>query len=393
MNKGLNILIVGEYRDALSQLEILLNPVQELVCRSVVVSFSSIRQVLQRADQQEEATDVVIIRLSENPEALLEPLKHRNFRNIKILVQGPMDNVRLMRTAMQAGVYDYLGEEGSDAELMRALQGIFQEKLRLPKGRLTAVIPMSGGVGGSFIAANLACVMAENNAKSLLLDMDLMRGSTLQMLDLKSTYGLEDVFEQLDSLDFAALEGLLTRHENGLSVLAANHMNLLTGEKPGAEQLLHLLGLLKDYAREVVVDLPMTPVSVSSVILQQADVVCLVVQQEMVVLRNALYWMDLSEKEWGIPRDRFMIVVNSYSKGLDIDLDDIRKILGTENIVGIPHDYIKVTHSINAGLPITQHAPNASVAKAIVNLHTHFNPVTETVSGIKKLASKLFRRA
>ena len=393
MNNGLNILIAGEYRENLSQLEILLNPVQELLCRSVVVSPSSIKQVLQRADQQEQATDVVIIRLEEPSEALLAPLKHMDFRNIKILVQGAMDNVQLMRTAMQVGVYDYLSKDGSDAELMKALQNIYHEKLRLPKGRLTAVIPMSGGVGGSFIASNLACVMAENKIKTLLLDMDLMRGSILQMLDLKSTYGLEDVFEQLDSLDFAALEGLLTRHENGLNVLAVNHMNLLTGEKPEAEQLLQLLSLLRGFAREVVVDQPMTPVSVSSVVLQQADIVCLVVQQEMIVLRNALYWMDLAEKEWGIPRDRFMIVVNSYSKGLDIDLDDIGKILGTDNIVDIPHDYIKVTHSINAGLPIIQHAPTASVAKAIVDLHTHFNPVSETLSGIKKLASKFFRRA
>ena len=390
MDNGLNILLLGERTEDLSSLELVLAPVREVTCRTLAISPSSINQVLQRADTHEAGTDVAIIRLGEHPHEILKSLKFLSLKRLRILVIGPQDDISLMRVAMQVGAYDYLGDPVADADLLKALEVIFNDQKRLPKGRLTAVIPVSGGVGGSFIACNLACAMTEKQEKTLLLDMDLMRGSTLQMLDLKATYGLEDVFEQLGGLDLAALEGLLTKHDNGLSILAANHIDLLSGQKPTAGQIMQLLSLLRSYAQEVVVDLPMTPVSVSSQIQQQADAICLVVQQEMVVLRNAIHWMDLSEKEWGIPRSRFTVVVNSYSKGLDIELKDISRILGTKNVVEIPHDYIKVTHSINAGLPIISHAPNTAVSRAIVGLHTHFNPDLHKLSGIRKLAAKLF---
>ena len=393
MKKGLNILILGEQAESLTRLKNMLEPISHLSIHCITVTPENIPQILLRADLQESPVDVVVIRLNGQPESLLSPLNFLNLARLKLVIVGPANNVQVMRAAMQVGANDYLVEPVSPADIQKSLDLLFTRQKLRAKGKVTAVVPAAGGVGASFLACNLASVKAEKKVNTLLLDMDLMLGSALKMLDLKASYSLEDVFRQLDSLDLAAIDGLLAKHENGLNVLAAQNIDLLSGQKPSAEQILQLLSLLRSYADEIIVDLPMTPVSISSVIQQQANSICLVVQQDMLVLRNAMHWINVSEKEWGIPRKRFRIIVNSYTKGLDMDHDDICRILGVDQVTPIPHDFVKVTHSINAGVPIAQNAPSAAVSAAIVNLHTRFNPGRKKESAIRKLATRIFRRS
>jgi pilus assembly protein CpaE len=67
----------------------------------------------------------------------------------------------------------------------------------------------------------------------------------------------------------------------------------------------------------------------------------------------------------GYPRKKIRIVVNRWSKQIDLDLRQVEKFLG-EPVVGfIPSDYQTAVTSINLGTPLMQSEPMSKIAVEI----------------------------
>ncbi|MFK0572784.1 CpaE family protein [Endozoicomonas sp.] len=398
-HEQLRVTLLSDTEQALDWLAAILTPVVEIHTHRLLFNGDSDPLTTLYQQHQQKPIDVFILRLGSQPKQQLEQFKPViSSLNTTLIVIGPADQPLLMRAAMRAGASDYLSEPFNDQELLSLLEAFFEIRQATNganSGRITAFIPTSGGAGATFLACNLAHVMATEGHNTLLLDLNTRLGSAMQLMDLYGEYGLEDVLAELagndQTLDQAALAGYLSKHESGLSVLAMKQMNLLAEADPDTGQLLRLLKLLKQGQDEIIIDLPMLPVAISTFIQQQADRICLVMQQDMQSLRNTLRWLDLAQSQLGIARDRFTIVVNRYHRSLPIRLDDIRNTLKLTDIVTIPGDYARVSGSVNAGMPLLHHAPRASVTKAVVSLHTRFAETDEPTTGVKSLFKRIFR--
>src|SRR5262249_41204550 len=87
-------------------------------------------------------------------------------------------------------------------------------------GRLMAVLGTKGGVGTSTVAVNLAVQLARiPSKKTLLLDFSRPMGDLAAMLDLRPEFQVRDGLENVNRLDAALFERLLTAHASGLRVL------------------------------------------------------------------------------------------------------------------------------------------------------------------------------
>ncbi|WBA79852.1 hypothetical protein [Endozoicomonas sp. GU-1] len=392
----LEVLLTGDSEQSLDWLNAILAPVVEINSQRLLLqSEDTFTQLL----QQQQPVDVIIHRLGQQPEQQLNalssllPVINNTAGKTTLIVIGPADQPLLMRAAMRAGASDYLPEPFSNQELLSLLETLFEHRQAnssIRHARVTAAISASGGAGATFLACNLAHIKATNHQKSLLLDLNFRMGSVLQFMDLYSDYGLEDVLTELPSLDQTALAGYLARHESGLEVLAMKQPDLMAYSDPDADQLARLLKLLKQGRDDVVIDLPMFPTNISTFIQDQADDICLVIQQDMLSLRNALRWLDLSESELGLSRDQFTIVVNRYHPRLPIRVNDICNTLKVSEVVTIPGDYHRVSNSLNSGKPLLKQAPKASVTKAIVALHSRFTEQTEAPSRLSALVKRVF---
>lgn len=390
----LHVVLTGDSEQALEWLDAILAPVVEIQTRRI--QFHSNDELSQLYQQP---ADVIILRLGNQPEQQLDALKSlTSSLKTTLVVIGPSDQPLLMRAAMRSGAKDYLPEPFSNQELLSLLESIFETRLatlNTAKARVTAVISASGGAGATFLACNLAHIMASKQHNTLLLDLNTQLGSVMQFMDLHGDYGLEDVLEELQhsdkALDQTALTGYLSQHDSGLRVLAMKQPDLLAESTPDTGQLLRLLKLLKQGRDEVIIDLPMLPANTSTFIQEQADEICLVLQQDMLSLRNALRWLDLAESQLGLARERFTIVVNRYHRRLPIRLEDIQSTLKVSDIVTIPGDYNRVSDSLNTGTPLLSHAPRASVTKAVVSLHTRFSEQLRQPSRLTSIVKKLFK--
>ena len=84
------------------------------------------------------------------------------------------------------------------------------------RARITAITSGKGGVGKTFLSANLAAALARQGEKVLVLDADLGLANLDVVLNLFPKITLHDVFTGKNTLDQAILEA-----PGGFSVLLA----------------------------------------------------------------------------------------------------------------------------------------------------------------------------
>ena len=68
------------------------------------------------------------------------------------------------------------------------------------KGRIIHVVPTVGGCGSTTIACNVAASLAKFG-KTVLIDLDLMRGGVASYFDTRARYTIADVMEAADKVD------------------------------------------------------------------------------------------------------------------------------------------------------------------------------------------------
>ena len=94
---------------------------------------------------------------------------------------------------------------------------------RTPRsGHIITVFSPKGGVGKTTTAVNLALALADHGARKVcLVDLDLAFGDVAITMQLFPAHTIEEAIGAEELLDFSMVEGLLTRHEESLMVLAA----------------------------------------------------------------------------------------------------------------------------------------------------------------------------
>ena len=129
---------------------------------------------------------------------------------------------------MQAGTRDVVpaddldGDRERDRPRLPALRRAARPAAASSTAAVVTVFSPKGGVGKTTMAVNLALALTDKGARKVcLVDLDLAFGDVAITLQLFPTHTIEHAIGSEDSLDFALLESLLTRHQDSLMVLAA----------------------------------------------------------------------------------------------------------------------------------------------------------------------------
>ncbi|MDX6304564.1 MAG: pilus assembly protein CpaE, partial [Blastocatellia bacterium] len=81
-------------------------------------------------------------------------------------------------------------------------------------------------------------------------------------------------------------------------------------------------------------------------------------------IRNTRRALKVFER-LGYPRSRIRVVVNRWSKNIDVKLEKIEAHLDEQLIGLVPNDYAKVMNSINLGRPLVQSDPASKITVEI----------------------------
>jgi pilus assembly protein CpaE len=227
-------------------------------------------------------------------------------------------------------------------------------------GRIIAVFSGKGGAGVSFIGTNLAAAMP---VSTLLVDLNLQAGDAASFLGIETKYSLTDFVQNLARLDDSLMTSLVTTHSANLALLPAPfEAHEAEDIRPqDVSEVLHLLGQRYEC---IVLDLPHTfdPVTVAA--LDLADDILLVMTIDIPGIRSTQRALKVFDR-LDYPRQKVHVVVNRWSKNIDVQLQKVEAHLGERLIGFVPNDYRKVMDSINLGRPLVHGDPSSKITAEI----------------------------
>jgi len=228
------------------------------------------------------------------------------------------------------------------------------------KGRMVAVFSSKGGCGTSFMATNLA---AATSSKTVLVDLNLQAGDLPLFLGLEAKYSIADMVEKRQRLDETLINSLVTPHSKNLSLLAAPR-EADSADEIEPQHVFEVLQKLREHFDYVVLDPQHTFDSITLAALDQSDEIILVLTLDIPAIRSTQRALEIFDR-LGYPRKKVRIVVNRWSKQIDLDLRQVEKFLGEPCIGFVPSDYQTAVNSINLGTPLVQAEPTSKIAAEI----------------------------
>lgn len=271
----------------------------------------------------------------------------------------------LILRSLRAGAREFLRLPLIKEEFRTVLERVcglcsVREEAPRKQGRTVAVFSSKGGCGTSFIATNLAASMS---APTVLVDLNLQAGDLTLFLGVEPKYSIADLVENRVQADDAMLKSYLAPHSANLSLLAAPR-EADAADDIEAEHIFSVIQILRERYDFVVIDPQHTFDSITLAALDQVDEILMVLTLDIPAIRSAQRALAIFDR-LGYPRHKIRIVVNRWSKQIDLDLRQVERYLG-ERVMGfITSDYRAVVNSINLGQPLVEADPSSRIAGEI----------------------------
>jgi len=316
-----------------------------------------------------DAPQLVIVNLDPNAHETLKKISHlpRQFPGTSFFLMSSVLDPQLLMEAMRLGVREFIPLPVSGDQLASAIDRFAQAYGNSKKARIIHVIPTIGGCGSTTLACNLAASLAKLG-KTVLVDMDLMRGGVASYFDIRARYTIADVMDSADKVDRQFLDNALTVHQgSGLSILGRPELPEDT-QRINQNGLNKLLGILARMFDFVVVDSLMSISPIYSSMLSVADVNVVVMQLNVPSARNAERLVS-ALRRMGIEQDKISIVVNRFvKKGMDIERSEVERALGLKISWLVPNDFKNAIAAINYGEPVVLRAPKSEMSTSLEGL-------------------------
>jgi pilus assembly protein CpaE len=363
------LLIVGRARAPVEMLKAYLQGSAGLDVRGHVITNGHV-DPLEGIDF---APDIVLLHFEAKRTAELSAWAARPKEGRPILiVVGPGGDGDATRLAIRSGARDFLPEPVGKADLVLTVQQVRAElRARATQGRGTihAFVSAAGGAGSSFIAANIAHLLAKHaRRRTALVDLDLNFSPTAHHLNLTSQRGLLEALDEVGSMDGDALSGFGARHESGLRLYSSTAQHAVLSKDVPSDRLSAFIGLLAAHNEHVVIDVPHAIDNLTATAFGLASETYIILQQSTLHVRNASKIIRILRDELGVLPQRLKVLVNRASKSSLLQLDDIARALNVEVFASIPNHYQQAMESSDSGVPLYEADRGAAITASLLSI-------------------------
>lgn len=348
-----------------------------------------------------ESDVTLIIRASTvyNSYQLCEELSVK-YPHIYIVLMIP-DNMENARKAMQAGASNTI-RFSADKEDIRSMI-IHAEKymqhrrqqadiMHMPTALLDqqviSVCSTKGGTGRSATAVNLAAALAKEGQRTVVLDADVQFGDAAMYMDLRPRRTIYEWIKEGDNRTELDIDSFLTKHEEGVSVMAAPARPEFFEMVTAADIQLAVQELKKIY-QVVIID---TSAAISEVQLQclhESDEILLLTEGTLPAVRNTKLYLDTLETMQ--LKEKVRLVHNREKKKGGMDPKKIAGLAGQDFYFSLPDQQQLVEASIEEGKPYVLSQPKKLLSRQMTGLARKL--LTGTEKAAKKPKKKLLSRA
>lgn len=316
-------------------------------------------------------TDVFLLEYQEDNPQLDQWIETTatNPKNPAIFLVFPEISASQLWKALHLGVKECFAFPVGPEEFKEAVNRLLvRTALKAPPGGPTEIISFlgcKGGVGASFLIANLGYLLSrEQQGQVLLVDLDLQYGQLVYFFDIKTRHSLSDIIAHLEEMDHSYLQNLVYPYNKFLSLLPGP-TNLEEAEAITSEHLGKILSYLKNMQafRWILVDAGHRMEEITLKALELSDNLVLVTVPSVPALANTRKWLELLHLlGLEVPLE---IWLNAWDQNSTLTLSEVSDYLGAEVHGTLPVDVDAVNRSINDGRPLTETDPRHPLCQAL----------------------------
>ncbi len=323
--------------------------------------------------------------------AATEAIRQR-MPSVQIVILSVQNDSNYMRRAMLAGARDFLTKPPMADELISAVKRAgamareerskTQSASQLPnvisaqaqftsapvkQGKLIMVYSPKGGTGVTTLAVNLALALNNSETRAALVDGNLQFGDVAIFLNEQGKNTVVDLASRSGELDYDVVENVMIKHAGSeLRVLAAP-ARPEQAENVRSDDFGKVLGYLKQVYAYVIVDAASFLNDATLAVLDSADLVVLVVTQDIPAIKNVRLFLDLANT-LGLKRNQICLTMNRYDKRIQVTPERVAENLKQPMAGIIPLDERVVIEAVMRGKPFVLENKTQPSAKAVFAL-------------------------
>jgi pilus assembly protein CpaE len=322
------------------------------------------RDLVHLPAQAENGIDVVLLEYQENHPELdhwIETMA-ANPRSPAIFLYFQEISTNNLWKAIRLGAKECFTFPIREEDFQQAVRRIqTRTAVRQSLGQSTQIISFlgcKGGIGTSFLVANLAGLLAqERRGKVLVVDLDLGFGQLNYFFDVHPQHTLSEVIDNIERLDNNYLQSIFSVIGENCYLLPAP-ARLEAAEAVNAGHLAKIIGYLKNNLgfRWILIDCCNQLDEITLQALELSESLMLVTGQSIPALSNTkklLNILNLLElKELDIE-----VWVNFWDRHHELSVADVEKYLGKTIAGTIACDYQQASCSVNEGKLLVEASP------------------------------------
>ena len=333
------------------------------------VEYSQIHQTI----SQIQGKSLFIVDLSTNKQDKLDLILNvsKQCPECKILALSDNPSVDLIIQIMRAGAKEFLPIPIIKNEFFEAINKLISqidEPKKNSKCKIISVFSNKGGIGKTSLASNLAIEISKTTKENVaLIDMNFQMGDITTFLDLKPSFNISYMLENLEKINETFLLSTLERYKNSSLYVLADPPYFKQADNIQPKQITKLFNILKETFSYIIVDAEASFDGKNIAALDNSDMILLVSVANLPALRNTQRCLELFEK-LGYDKEKTKIVINRYMENDEIKVDDIEKLLSKDIYWKIPNNYFAIMSAINKGVPVSVLNSSTNVAQSYKDL-------------------------
>jgi len=333
--------------------------------------------------------DVVLVDIgAENPAPAVRAIEllHQELPECPVFAIGNMAQAQVIVNAMRAVAREFIERPTTTTDLLEAFVRLTAAQRKVhregAKGKVFTVVNAKGGSGATTVAVNLALALQSAHGNVALVDLAPL-GHTALHLNLKPLFSVADAVRNLHRLDSSLLESFMTRHSEGLQLLAGT--NAPATVEPSTAEFARLFDMLVNHYRYVVVDASSRLDAATRLVSNLSETVLLVAHTDVASLWSAARVLQYLGETGG--RERVRLLLNRFRKVPGFSEADAEAAAGAKLLWKIPNQYFAVSAAIDRGVPLMAQT-HTEIARSFSGLAA---TLTQNDDNVKRTAWSLFK--
>ena len=292
-------------------------------------------------------------------------------KSCKVLALSDNPSVDLIIEIMRAGAKEFVPIPIIKSEFFESVNKLlseFNETKKTNNCKIISVFSNKGGIGKTSLATNLALELSKITKENIaLIDLNFQMGDITTFLDLKPSFNISYMLENLDKINETFLLSTLERYKKTSLYVLADPPYFKQADNIQPRQITKLFNTLKETFSYIIVDAEASFEGKNIAALDNSDLVLLVSVANLPALRNTQRCLELFEK-LGYDKEKVKIIINRYMENDEIKEADVEKVLSKKIYWKIPNNYFAIMTAINKGLPVSEINDSTNIARSYKDL-------------------------